>query len=50
VLADFLAGHDDAHALALPERYGRAAGAGRQTLPGEGGTDGFYYAVVGKHL
>ena len=48
VLAQFLAACDDARALPLPERFGHAAGAGRQNLPGEGGMDGFYYAVVEK--
>lgn len=48
VLAQFLAACDDARALPLPARFGHPAGAGRQTLPGEGGMDGFYYAVVEK--
>lgn len=48
VLADFLVTCDDARALALPERYGHAAGGGRQNLPGEGGMDGFYYAAFEK--
>ncbi|MFC5488895.1 16S rRNA (cytosine(967)-C(5))-methyltransferase RsmB [Dokdonella soli] len=48
VLAEFLAACDDARALPPPERFGHAAGAGRQNLPGEGGMDGFYYAVLEK--
>jgi 16S rRNA (cytosine967-C5)-methyltransferase len=48
VLAQFLAACDDARALPLPERFGHAAGSGRQNLPGEGGMDGFYYAVLEK--
>lgn len=48
VLAEFLGACDDARALPLAERFGHAAGAGRQNLPGEGGMDGFYYAVVEK--
>jgi 16S rRNA (cytosine967-C5)-methyltransferase len=48
VVAGFLAGHDDARAPALPAHLGHAAGAGRQNLPGEGGMDGFYYAVLEK--
>ena len=48
VLAEFLAACDDARALPLPQRYGHAAGSGRQNLPGEGGMDGFYYAVLEK--
>ncbi len=49
VLAGFLAAHDDAVVVPVPARYGHAAGGGRQNLPGEGGMDGFYYAVVEKH-
>ncbi len=48
VIAAFLKTHDDAGALALPESFGHAAGAGRQNLPGEGGMDGFYYALLEK--
>lgn len=47
-VAAFLAAHDDAAALALPAQLGHAAGVGRQNLPGEGGMDGFYYAVLEK--
>jgi 16S rRNA (cytosine967-C5)-methyltransferase len=32
----------------LDERYGRASGAGRQRLPGEGDMDGFFYARLRK--
>lgn len=49
VLAQFLGACDDARALSLPQRYGHAAGVGRQHLPGEGGMDGFYYAVLEKN-
>jgi 16S rRNA (cytosine967-C5)-methyltransferase len=49
VLADFLADRDDARAQPLPESYGHAAGIGRQNLPGEGGMDGFYYALLEKN-
>jgi 16S rRNA (cytosine967-C5)-methyltransferase len=48
VLARFLDACDDARALALPDGYGHAAGIGRQNLPGEGGMDGFYYALLEK--
>ena len=44
----FLARHLDACAMQLDARYGRAAGAGRQRLPGEDGMDGFFYALVEK--
>jgi 16S rRNA (cytosine967-C5)-methyltransferase len=33
----------------LPARFGHTAGDGRQHLPGEGGMDGFYYALLEKH-
>lgn len=49
VVADFLAAQGDARAVPLPPEFGHAAGAGRQNLPGEGGMDGFYYAVLGKN-
>ena len=32
----------------LDERYGHAAGPGRQRLPGEQGMDGFFYALLRK--
>lgn len=48
VLAEFLGACDDARALPLAPRCGHVAGAGRQNLPGEGGMDGFYYAIVEK--
>jgi 16S rRNA (cytosine967-C5)-methyltransferase len=44
----FLERADDAHALALPEAFGRVDGPGRQRLPGEDGGDGFFYALIGK--
>ena len=33
----------------LDAGYGRAAGAGRQRLPGDGGGDGFFYARLRRH-
>lgn len=43
----FLARTPGARALdAVPGWFGHASGAGRQNLPGEGGMDGFYYAVL----
>jgi len=43
----FLARTPGARALpAVPAWFGRASGAGRQNLPGEGRMDGFYYAVL----
>lgn len=40
----FLARTVDARAQPLGDRYGHAAGCGRQRLPGEAGMDGFFYA------
>ena len=44
----FLARRLDACALQLDAKFGRAAGAGRQRLPGEDGMDGFFYALLEK--
>ena len=44
----FLARHGDAVAEPLDACFGRASGAGRQRLPGEGGMDGFFYARIAK--
>jgi 16S rRNA (cytosine967-C5)-methyltransferase len=48
VLADFRADRAEAHRVDAPAAFGRAAGEGRQNLPGMGGMDGFYYAIVEK--
>lgn len=48
VVDAFLAAHDDARAVPLDARFGRAAGPGRQRLPGEDGMDGFFYALLEK--
>ena len=48
VVSGILSAHADARALPIHERHGRAAGSGRQNLPGTRGMDGFYYAVVEK--
>ncbi|TAN05832.1 MAG: 16S rRNA (cytosine(967)-C(5))-methyltransferase RsmB [Rhodanobacteraceae bacterium] len=48
VVAAFLAAHADASTQAITLPAGRAAGAGWQILPGEGGLDGMYYAVLAK--
>ena len=48
VVAGFRGGAAEASAAAVPTAFGRAAGAGRQHLPGAGGMDGFYYAVLEK--
>jgi 16S rRNA (cytosine967-C5)-methyltransferase len=48
VIAAFLDAHADARALPLAPVFGHAAGAGRQNLPGEHGSDGFYYAALEK--
>lgn len=44
----FLARTPDAIAEPLDDRFGHVAGAGRQRLPGEGGMDGFFYALLRK--
>jgi 16S rRNA (cytosine967-C5)-methyltransferase len=48
VVADFRADCPDACEVAVPPNFGVAAGGGRQNLPGAGGMDGFYYAIVEK--
>jgi 16S rRNA (cytosine967-C5)-methyltransferase len=47
-VARFLARAAGARALAIDAPWGHARGAGRQTLPGEGGMDGFFYARLTK--
>ncbi len=47
-VAAFLAGHADARPLSLPLIW-HAAGDGAQNLPGEGGMDGFFYAILQKY-
>ena len=47
-VAAFLQRTPDASAAPLDARFGHAAGAGRQRLPGEGGGDGFFYARLVK--
>ncbi len=42
----FLAEHADAEAIPIETAWGRAAGVGRQVLPGESGMDGFFYACL----
>lgn len=44
----FVAAEATARALPIAERYGRAAGVGRQNLPGNKGMDGFFYALLEK--
>ncbi len=45
----FRARHADAAVLpVVPGWFGRAAGGGRQLLPGEHGMDGFFYAVLAR--
>ncbi|MBL8299972.1 MAG: 16S rRNA (cytosine(967)-C(5))-methyltransferase RsmB [Rhodanobacteraceae bacterium] len=47
----FLARTSGARAVdAIPSQFGRAAGVGRQNLPGGGGMDGFFYAIVEKEI
>jgi 16S rRNA (cytosine967-C5)-methyltransferase len=48
VLAAFRAESAEAQSVPVPAAFGRVAGDGRQNLPGMGGMDGFYYAIVEK--
>ncbi len=48
VITSFLADHEDAVEVLLPESFGRAEVHGRQILPGDDGMDGFYYALLIK--
>jgi 16S rRNA (cytosine967-C5)-methyltransferase len=50
VIAEFLADRPDASRMPFALEFGHAAGAGRQILPGEGGLDGMYYAVIEKRV
>ena len=47
-VAAFLARTPGADVVALSPDFGRAAGAGRQRLPGEDGMDGFFYAALSR--
>jgi 16S rRNA (cytosine967-C5)-methyltransferase len=47
VIGGFLGRHAQAQVQAVPIGW-HAAGAGAQNLPGEGGMDGFFYAIVDK--
>jgi 16S rRNA (cytosine967-C5)-methyltransferase len=44
----FVAAHGDAEVQAVDADWGRSCGAGRQLLPGENDSDGFYYALLHK--
>lgn len=48
VIETFLAAHPDAHAATFELPTGQRAGHGWQILPGEGGLDGMFYAVLTK--
>lgn len=48
IVAAFLDAHDDAQAMPFALEIGRATGAGRQILPGDGGLDGMWYAAIHK--
>jgi 16S rRNA (cytosine967-C5)-methyltransferase len=49
VINSFLAGHQDAREYSIDAKWGRDLSHGRQLLPGETNTDGFYYAVLHKN-
>ncbi len=44
----FLDAHPDARTIELPDGWGHPRHPGRQTLPGENTSDGFYYALLEK--
>jgi 16S rRNA (cytosine967-C5)-methyltransferase len=48
VVAAFVSSSEDAQSMPFALDVGHACGAGRQLLPGEGGLDGMYYAVIEK--
>lgn len=48
VIAAFLTHHPDAREEPITALWGRVLPHGRQTLPGEAGMDGFYYATLVK--
>ena len=48
IVGAFLDAHPDAQPAPCNFPVGRAAGAGWQILPGEGGLDGMYYAAIAK--
>ena len=48
VIERFLNRHEDAQIQSIDAEWGRKTGFGRQILPGDGGMDGFYYAVLVK--
>jgi 16S rRNA (cytosine967-C5)-methyltransferase len=48
VVEGFLSTHADARVLAVEFPAGHNAGPGWQILPGEGGLDGMFYAVIAK--
>ena len=48
VLAAFRAESAQAQSVPVAAAFGRTAGDGRQNLPGVGGMDGFYYAILEK--
>jgi len=48
VIKAFLAAHSDASEQPITANWGRPLLHGRQTLPGDAGMDGFYYACLGK--
>lgn len=47
-IEQFMATHGDAEEIQLPTDWGHACQVGRQLLPGEDDTDGFYYALLRK--
>jgi len=48
-IRSFLAAHTDAEHLSIEADWGHVCEFGRQLLPGDSNTDGFYYACLKKH-
>ncbi|MEM6582394.1 MAG: 16S rRNA (cytosine(967)-C(5))-methyltransferase RsmB [Pseudomonadota bacterium] len=48
VVERFLSSKPDASAVPLADKWGLAAGPGRQILPADGGPDGLFYALLHK--
>lgn len=49
-IAAFLSRHADAHEVPIEAAWGIPMSEGRQTLPSDGGCDGFYYAKLEKRV
>ena len=50
VITEFLSSHHNAKTIAITLPIGKPCKHGFQILPGEGGSDGFYYAKLNKSI